>query len=100
MKIVLRNQLVKSSVKFDVEVLKPKYFDFIGAQCLQWTLEGGQEMELPMKAVISSPGVYNLQSIKVTLEDEKSGEESTDAEGSVAYDFGVQWLIHVTSEEQ
>ena len=79
--------------------MKPKYFDFIGAQSLEWTLEGGEELELPMKAVIHFPGLYNLQSIKVVLKDEEAVEDSKDEDGTVAYDFGVQWLINVADEE-
>jgi hypothetical protein len=99
-KIVLQNQLVKSSVTFDVEVQKPKYFDFIGAQCLQWTLEGGQDLVLPMKAVFPSPGVYNLQTIKVTLKNDEDVMDSKDDDGEAAYDFGVQWLINVACADQ
>lgn len=99
-KIILRNQLVRSSVTFTVEVLKSKDIGFIGAQTLQWSLEGGEELVLPMKAVISDPGVYDLQSVKVTLVDEDDDEDSKDEEGPLAFDFGVQWLINVAGEDQ
>lgn len=52
-----------------------------------------------MKAVIQEPGIFNLQSLKVTLKDDEDVEEDNGAYGTMAYDFGVQWLINVSSEE-
>ena len=82
-------------MKFEVQVEQPKYFDFIGAQSLQWSLKGSEELTLPMKAVIPNPGVYNLQSLKILI-DEGDGDDSDAA----AYDFGVQWIVNVSPSDQ
>jgi len=74
-----------------VEIVQPKYFDFVGAQSLRWTLDGSQELVLPLKAVISCPGVFNLQSIKLFIY-----EGDDDGSDTVAFDFGVQWMVNVS----
>ncbi|CAB9513824.1 trafficking protein particle complex [Seminavis robusta] len=86
-KIVFRNQLVKSSVTFDVEIVKPQNFDLMGVCFFEHTLGGGEELEVPMQAVIESPGIFNLQSMKITLD--------AASDDPAAYDFGVQWLTTV-----
>jgi hypothetical protein len=73
-----------------VEIVKPQKFDLMGACFFEYTLEGGQELEIPMQAVIVSPGIYNLQSIKVTLD--------AASDNPASFDFGVQWLTTVTPE--
>ena len=90
--IILRNQQVKSPVQFVFEVENPKYFDFVGAESLQWTLEGSEELFIPMKAAISCPGVHNLQSVKVTIEEDDDDDEP------VAFNYAVQWLVTVASK--
>lgn len=82
-------------MKFVLQVEQPTYFDFVGAQSLQWTLDGSEELTLPMKAVIPCPGVYNLQSLKI-LVDEVDGDDND----AVAYDFAVQWIVNVSPSEQ
>merc|ERR1712151_453348 len=65
-----------NTINFEFSIEQPDTFDFIGPQCINLKLEGGQEMSIPMQAVIHSPGVYDLQNVKLSLLfDEYSGEE-------------------------
>jgi hypothetical protein len=71
-----------------VEIIKPQKFDLMGACFFEYTLDGGQELEIPMQAVIGFPGIHNLQSIKVTLD--------AASDDPASFDFGVQWLTTLT----
>ena len=61
-------------------------FDFIGAECFRWSLQGGEELTIPMQAVVSKGGVYNLQSVRLTVDK---------SEKKVPYLFPLQWIVRV-----
>jgi len=92
-KVTLRNQFVARSVKFTYEVEKQKYFDIVGAQRLEWTLEAGKELVVPQQAIIPFPGVHNLQSVIITLDEEFQLEGDDEP---AAFNFGVQWIINIS----
>lgn len=82
-KITLRNRLTRESIDFLFSVDRSECFDFIGTQCFQSALSGGEEISLALQALIRSPGVYDLQRIRISVE----GEEP--------YVFPMQWLVSV-----
>uniref|UniRef100_A0A7S1CZ30 Uncharacterized protein n=1 Tax=Cyclophora tenuis TaxID=216820 RepID=A0A7S1CZ30_CYCTE len=88
--VTARNRLVEAGVEFDFAVERPKTFEFMGADSFHWTLEnGGDEVTIPMHAVIPSTGVFNLQQIRITVQrpDKK-----------VPYLFPLQWLVTVQDQ--
>lgn len=82
----LRNRLVENSVEFEFALDHQSGFDFIGATCFKWTLAGGEEITIPLKARFYCKGVYNLQSVRLTVL--KAGV-------AVPYLFPLQWTIEV-----
>lgn len=88
LEVTVRNRLIDSAVDFEFAIDRPERFDFIGSECFQWSLEGSEELTIPLQAVISTTGVYNLQSIRLTatMEDQK-----------VPYLFPMQWMVQVNS---
>lgn len=88
--VTARNRLVSAGVDFEFAVERPKTFEFMGADSFQWTFEnGGDELTIPMHAVIPSGGVYNLQQIRVTVQKQDK---------KVPYLFPLQWLVTVKEE--
>lgn len=85
LEITLRNRLVKEPVEFVVAMETPETFDFIGPECFKSALSGGEELSIPLRALIPTSGVYNLQKIRLTVEDE----------GQVSYIFPMQWMVTV-----
>ena len=73
-------------MKFEFSVERQPEFDFIGAERFTWTLEGGEELTVPMQVELSSSGIYNLQSVRlvVLLEDSRT-----------PYVFPLQWILRV-----
>jgi ER-Golgi trafficking TRAPP I complex 85 kDa subunit len=83
--ITLRNRMARDSVDFLFSVDHSDCFDYIGTQCFQSALSAGEEISLALQALIPSPGVYDLQRIRIAVE----GEEP--------YVFPMQWLVSVDS---
>ena len=83
--ITLRNILVKCPVNFEVALERPESFDFVGAESFKTKLLGGEELTVPLHALIPAAGVYNLQRVRITVE---KGE-------LVSYLFPLQWLVSV-----
>lgn len=65
---------------------RPKAFEFIGAESFQWSLQGGEELAIPMQAIVPRGGVYNLQSVRLTV---------NKANTKVPYLFPLQWIVRV-----
>jgi hypothetical protein len=83
-KVTLRNRLADSDIHFEVAVKDEEYnFDFTGPVCYQASLASGEEMSIPMEAQLPSPGVYNLQQLRIKVK-----------HGSVSdHVFPSQWLV-------
>ena len=64
--------------------------DFVGTTCFHWSLSGGDEISVPLKARIYSAGVYNLQSVRLTV--------TPIAGTAVPYLFPLQWTMVVEDE--
>ena len=90
--ITVRNRLVQSSVDFDLILLKQPNIEFIGCESFSWSLGGGEEVEINMKAVIFSSGVYNLQSVQVRI-------LQSDGMTKVPYIFPLQWLAEIITAD-
>jgi hypothetical protein len=86
LEIVIRNRLIETDVDFEFAVDHQPEFDFVGITCFGWSLLGGDELSIPLKARIYSGGVYNLQSVRLTVLSEGT---------SVPYLFPLQWTIVV-----
>lgn len=65
---------------------RPKGFEFIGPESFQWSLQGGEELAIPMQAVVPRSGVYNLQSVRLTV---------NKVDKKVPYLFPLQWIVRV-----
>ena len=84
--VIVRNRLVEADVKFEFALVDQQSFDFIGTSSFTWTLSGGEEMILPLKARFYSGGMYNLQSVRLTVLKKDS---------SVPFLFPLQWTVIV-----
>ena len=85
--VTVTNRLVETEVEFEFGLDRQPNFDFIGAESFKWTLGGGEELVVPLTVEISSSGVYNLQSLCLTVKRE-------DVE--IPYYFPWQWIIKVS----
>merc|ERR1712045_857246 len=90
MEITIRNRLVESNVDFAFTVSQQADFNFVGAECFRWNLEGGGEITFPLKAVIFSSGIYDLQCVKITFY-HSDGMETP-------YVFPLQWIVKADSK--
>lgn len=90
--ITARNRLVDTGVDFEFALERPKNFDYIGADCFQWRLDnGGDELIIPMEAILPTPGVFNLQQIRLSvMKDDKK---------KIPYLFPLQWMVTVNDNE-
>ena len=86
LEITLRNRLVETGVDFLFALDHLPEFDFVGSTSFKWSLRGGEEISIPLKARFYAGGVYNLQSVRLTV---------LKSEASVPYLFPLQWTILV-----
>jgi hypothetical protein len=89
--VTVRNRLVESDVEFEFSVERPHVFEFVGADSFSWRLRGGEELRIPLQAVIFSAGVYNLQKVRLTVMKEDK---------HVPYLFPLQWMVTVRDLEK
>lgn len=87
--VTVRNRQVEASVEFEFALERQKTLEFMGCECFTWELEGGDELTIPLQALISSPGLYNLQAVRLTVT--KEGKK-------VPYLFPLQWMVTVISK--
>jgi len=90
MEISIRNRLARSTVDFNFHLEGTSDFDFIGFSCFRKTLTGGDDLSLPIEALIFRPGLFNLQSVKVTIY-HPDGHETP-------YVFPMQWIIQINCQ--
>ena len=87
--VTLRNRLVETTVDFEFALDHQPEFDFVGTTSFKWSLVGGEEIIVPMKARFYAGGVYNLQSVRLTV---------LKSDAPIPYLFPLQWTIHVEEE--
>jgi len=81
--VTLRNRLIKHPVDFEFTLERASDFDISGSECFRWELAGGESLQVPLKAILPTPGVFNIQKIRLTIEDEEP----------VSYMFPLQWNV-------
>jgi len=97
--ITLRNRLVsKDPVDFVVTIERPDgdEFDFAGPESFKSSLGGGEELAFPLRALVPSAGVYNLQKVRLTVDGDSGGGGGD--EPQISYVFPMQWLCTVTEQ--
>jgi hypothetical protein len=83
--VKVRNRLVNEPVSFEFNVDEPESFHIVGPERFKASLGGGDEMSVPLQAIIPNTGLYNLQSIRLTIESEQA----------ISYTFPLQWMVTV-----
>ena len=86
--VVLKNRLTKAPVSFEFSLEEIESLHFSGPVHFQNQLEGDAAMAIPLQALVTSTGVYNLQQIRLNVVKNES----------VSYRFTLQWLVTVTNE--
>jgi ER-Golgi trafficking TRAPP I complex 85 kDa subunit len=88
LKVTLHNTLIEASVGFEFVVDNPDTFDITGPERHRASLKGGEEISIPLQALIPAVGIYNLQKIRLVVND---GEPVP-----FSYVFPLQWMVAVT----
>ena len=78
--------MLESPVKFYLAVNENSSVELIGLDTLKLSLDASADITIPFEALISSPGVHNLQSLELTIRQDM--EEHT-------YRIQQQWLVSV-----
>lgn len=86
MEVIVSNRLIETDVKFEFALDDQPSFDFIGASSFTWTLSGGDQIKIPVKARIYSGGIYNVQCVRLTV---------IKVDSSIPYLFPLQWSVVV-----
>lgn len=92
----MKNRLVGADVEFEFEVDQQPDFEFMGAECFQWKLSGGEELIVPLQVVFSNYGLYNLQSVRLTVFSKDSGPSSSSTKKRNEFLFPFQWILKVS----
>ena len=87
LEVTVSNRLVEAEVEFEFGLDRQPSFEFIGAESFKWTLGGGEDLVVPLTVEISRSGVYNLQSLRLTV---------TREEVEIPYYFPWQWIMNVS----
>ena len=87
LEVTVTNRLVEAEVDFEFGLDRQPSFEFIGAESFKWTLGGGEDLVVPLTVEISRSGVYNLQSLRLTVKRE---------EVEIPYYFPWQWIMNVS----
>mmetsp|Transcript_143 Transcript_143/g.202 ORF Transcript_143/g.202 Transcript_143/m.202 type:complete len:2064 (-) Transcript_143:174-6365(-) len=86
--ILLRNRLIFASVEFEFSLIEQHDFEFVGSECFEHTLGPGEELILPVEAILFSSGVYDLQKVKLSVC--KDGKKTL-------HTFPFQWILKANS---
>lgn len=86
-KITLQNELAESSVDFDFTMESADSFDFSGPERLRIELKGGEHVTIPIEALFYTPGVFNLQKVRLNVDNGVPAPRS--------FVFPTQWLVSV-----
>ena len=89
MVITVRNRLIGKAVEFEFSVEQSSEFNLIGAESFHWTLEGGEDITIPLLVEISASGVYNLQNVRLAVKSNGS---------KIPYLFPLQWILKVNDD--
>lgn len=82
--VTLKNR-IDTPVNLEFAIVAPVTFDFTGPESYRTKLSGGEELSIPLKALLPSAGVYNLQRVRLSVEQHGSSPSS--------YRFPLQWMV-------
>ena len=82
LRVTLKNR-VDTPVDLEFAIVTPVTFDFSGPESYKTKLGGGEELSIPMRALLPAAGVYNLQRVRLTV---ANGD-------SASYRFPLQWMV-------
>jgi hypothetical protein len=85
MKVTLRNRLLESPVDFMFS-LEPTSYDLVGLKMHRFKLDPDGEVTIPLQCLISRPGIFDLQSLRLTV---------VQGDDEVTYKLSQQWLVCV-----
>jgi hypothetical protein len=87
--ITLQNRLLGASVDFDFAVDQPDTFDFNGPENVRIELKGGEKVTIPMQVLFHTPGIFDVQKVRLTMDDDDAPSKS--------FVFPTQWMVSVRS---
>ena len=85
LKLKLSNRLLESPVDF-LFSLDPSAYELIGTKTHRFSLDANGEVSLSLQAMISRPGLIDLQALRLLVRHEDQ---------DVAYQLSQQWLVNV-----
>ena len=94
LEITIRNRLVSFPVTFEFSLDHSPEFEILGMDRFTRILKGNEELVIPFTVMMFSPGVYNLQNVRLTVFVDK-GVNGHDEVLKVPYLFPLQWIIEV-----
>jgi hypothetical protein len=84
--VTFTNKMIKTSIDFEVSIDNTQTLEFIGGDCIPMSLKGGEDITIPMQVTIHTPGVHDLQALKLYIS----------LEGALQiYKLPPQWLVKV-----
>ncbi|GAX22513.1 hypothetical protein FisN_14Hh135 [Fistulifera solaris] len=86
----LKNRLTKASVSFEFSLEETQSLNFSGSVSFENKLEADGELSIPLQALVTSTGVYNLQQVRLNVIQKDTA----------SYRFSLQWLVTVTNEKE
>ena len=109
--VVLRNRLAagvpSNTVEIEFAIDPPDNFDFISypQEGYRRKLQGGEELTIPLRALIPFQGIYNLQKLRLTTiiennsvdDPQQQQQQQQQQPYSVQYHFPQQWMVAVRS---
>ena len=87
-RLTLHNRLLQNAVELYVTAENNHTFDLVGLDMLRLTLDANQATTIPIQALISQPGVHDLQAFSLTIRQTDKTE--------VSFSLDKQWLVTVT----
>lgn len=66
--IFIRNRVIESDIEFELSVDSKQYdFELVGVETYRWNLKGGEELTVPLEAIIFTSGIFDLQSLTLNI---------------------------------
>ena len=85
LKVKLSNRLLESPVDF-LFSMDPSSYELIGTKTHRFSLDADEEVSLTLQALISRPGIFDLQALRLLVRQENA---------DVSYQLSQQWLVNV-----
>jgi len=89
MVIIIYNRLMQSQVSFEFSLLNRPEVEFLGSVSFTCILNPGEDIEIPIQAMLFSSGVYDLQCVQLAV---------IRSDGTkVPYVFPLQWIVTINA---